>query len=64
MFGLEYETPPDWVERVERDLPALLSDHAHCELRAAASAQAMIVRNPHRTEFAASAGRHPPRLRL
>jgi tRNA-(ms[2]io[6]A)-hydroxylase len=53
MFGLEYETPATWVERVERDIPALLSDHAHCELRAAASAQAMIVRNPHRTEFVA-----------
>jgi tRNA-(ms[2]io[6]A)-hydroxylase len=53
VFGLEYETPPAWVERVERDLPALLSDHAHCELRAAASAQAMIVRNPQRTGFVA-----------
>jgi tRNA-(ms[2]io[6]A)-hydroxylase len=53
MFGLEYETPPEWAERVQRDLPALLSDHAHCELRAAASAQAMIVRNPQRTEFVA-----------
>jgi len=51
VFGLEYETPPEWVERVERDLLALLSDHAHCELRAAASAQAMIVRNPERTAF-------------
>jgi len=53
VFGLEYQTPPTWVERVERDLPALLSDHAHCELRAAASAQAMIVRNPQRTAFVA-----------
>ena len=53
MFGLEYETPPEWVARVESDPLALLSDHAHCELRAAASAQAMIVRNPRRTGFVA-----------
>ena len=51
VFGLEYQTPAEWVARVERDPLALLSDHAHCELRAAASAQAMIVRNPHRTAF-------------
>ena len=53
MFGLEYQTPAEWVQRVERDLPALLSDHAHCELRAAASAQALIVRNPRRSGFVA-----------
>ena len=53
VFGLEYETPPEWVARVEREPLALLSDHAHCELRAAASAQALIVRNPRRTAFVA-----------
>ena len=51
MFGLQYQTPPAWVAGVEVAPLALLSDHAHCELRAAASAQAMIVRNPHRTRF-------------
>ena len=51
VFGLEYETPPAWVAGVEADPLALLSDHAHCELRAAASAQALIVRNPQRTRF-------------
>lgn len=35
-----------WAERVlERPLE-LLSDHAHCELRAASSAQGLITRNP------------------
>ena len=53
IFGLGYETPPEWVAAVERDPLALLSDHAHCELRAAASAQAMIVRNPGRSGFVA-----------
>ncbi|MEY2783871.1 MAG: hypothetical protein RL277_74 [Planctomycetota bacterium] len=45
-FRLDYATPPEWVTQVERDLPCLLSDHAHCELKAAASAQTLIVRNP------------------
>jgi tRNA 2-(methylsulfanyl)-N6-isopentenyladenosine37 hydroxylase len=47
-FRLDYNTPPEWVERVERDPLRLLSDHAHCELKAAASAQTLIVRNPRR----------------
>lgn len=51
VFGLEFATPPAWVGRVEREPLALLSDHAHCELRAAASAQALIVRNPGRSSF-------------
>ncbi len=42
---LGWRTPPEWVARVERDSLALLSDHAHCELKAAASAQALIARN-------------------
>ena len=53
IFGLEYQTPAEWVGRVEREPLALLSNHAHCELRAAASAQALIVRNPQRTGFVA-----------
>lgn len=45
MRSLEWATPPEWVERVQRDLPALLSDHAHCELKAAATAQALVAKN-------------------
>lgn len=52
MQSLAQRTSPEWVRLVEREPLALLSDHAHCELRAAASAQAMIVNNPGRTEFA------------
>ncbi|MFT5051706.1 MAG: tRNA-(ms[2]io[6]A)-hydroxylase [Chlamydiales bacterium] len=44
-------TPPEWVERVAVDPIALLSDHAHCELKAAASAQALIAKNPGRTNM-------------
>lgn len=50
-FKLDHATPAEWVERVERDTLALLSDHAHCELKAAASAQALISKNPARAEL-------------
>jgi tRNA-(ms[2]io[6]A)-hydroxylase len=37
-------TSPGWVEVAAADLDALLIDHAHCELKAAANAKAMAVR--------------------
>lgn len=45
-LGLVATTPATWVEQVERDPLALLSDHAHCELKAAASGQALVGKNP------------------
>lgn len=51
MFRLSFATPIEWVLRVETDPLALLSDHAHCELKAAASAQALITKNPARTSL-------------
>ena len=46
MFGLLYDTPIEWVARVEAlGLDLLLSDHAHCELKAAATMQALIAKN-------------------
>lgn len=53
MLRLSYATPVEWVARVEADALALLSDHAHCELKAAASAQALIAKNPSRTALVA-----------
>ena len=50
-FRLDYETPASWVARVEEDTLALLSDHAHCELKAAASAQAMVAKNGHHPDL-------------
>lgn len=50
MFGLAWRTPPQWVAAVERAPLAFLSDHAHCELRAAAAAQSLLLRNPVRRE--------------
>ncbi len=51
MRSLEWDTPPEWVERVERDLPALLSDHAHCELKAAATVQSLVAKNTEEREL-------------
>ncbi|MHC4261632.1 MAG: tRNA isopentenyl-2-thiomethyl-A-37 hydroxylase MiaE [Planctomycetota bacterium] len=42
MLTLRSQTPIEWAERVGREPFSLLSDHAHCELRAANSAQALI----------------------
>ena len=35
-------TPAAWAPSAVADLPALLSDHAHCELKAAASAMTLL----------------------
>lgn len=45
---LHAPTPPGsaWLAACLRDVPALLSDHAHCERKAAASALSMISRVP------------------
>lgn len=44
MLGLMTPTDPSWVEAADRDLDALLSDHAHCELKAAQSALSLLGR--------------------
>jgi tRNA-(ms[2]io[6]A)-hydroxylase len=51
LIALAWRTPAAWVESACSDAGALLSDHAHCELRAAASAQGLIERNPGRTRM-------------
>jgi len=45
-FPLDHATPPEWVRLVECEPLSLLADHAHCELKAAASAHALIAKNP------------------
>lgn len=42
MLGLLHPTDPIWVEQVEGDLDGLLSDHAHCEMKAAQSALSIV----------------------
>lgn len=51
-FPLDAETPLSWVTVAEADPLALLEDHAHCELKAAASAHALIAKNPGHGELA------------
>ena len=44
MLGLLVPTDPTWVDAVEGDLPGLLVDHAHCELKAAHTALSLVGR--------------------
>jgi tRNA-(ms[2]io[6]A)-hydroxylase len=44
MLGLLTPTDPSWVQAAEADLPGMLSDHAHCELKAAVSALSLVSR--------------------
>jgi len=44
MLGLLERTDPSWVDAAQGDLPGLLSDHAHCELKAAQSALGLLAR--------------------
>ena len=42
MLHLQCDTPPRWLEQVDRDLPSILIDHAHCEKKAAGTALNLI----------------------
>jgi tRNA-(ms[2]io[6]A)-hydroxylase len=44
MLSLIQPTDPRWVNAALADLPALLSDHAHCEIKAAQSALSLLAR--------------------
>ncbi|MFN8350602.1 MAG: tRNA-(ms[2]io[6]A)-hydroxylase [Flavobacteriales bacterium] len=46
MLGLKLPTDPRWVELVDKDISAILSDHAWCEQKAASNAISLIVRYP------------------
>ncbi len=41
---LAVPTPAGWAEAAVRDLDALLSDHAHCELKAASMALSLVAK--------------------
>ena len=41
-------THPAWIAASMTDLPALLSDHLHCERKAAENALSLVRRYPHR----------------
>jgi tRNA-(ms[2]io[6]A)-hydroxylase len=44
MLSLLMPTDARWVEVAAADLPTLLSDHAHCEIKAAQSALSLVAR--------------------
>ncbi|HLK89592.1 MAG TPA: tRNA isopentenyl-2-thiomethyl-A-37 hydroxylase MiaE [Polyangia bacterium] len=50
-------THPRWFAAGARDLQALLSDHLHCERKAAENALALVRRYPHRGESVTQLGR-------
>jgi tRNA-(ms[2]io[6]A)-hydroxylase len=45
---LTSSTHPGWFDAATRDLHALLSDHLHCERKAAENALSLVRRYPHR----------------
>ena len=46
MLCLIHLTDPRWAEVALADLPALLADHAHCEMKAASNALSLAARWP------------------
>jgi tRNA-(ms[2]io[6]A)-hydroxylase len=56
-------THPRWFATSAADLPALLSDHLHCERKAAENALSLVRRYPHRSAWTqpGSARRSPSR---
>lgn len=51
MFCLVEKTDPAWAIVASRDLPALLVDHAHCEMKAASNAISLATRHPENLEL-------------
>jgi tRNA-(ms[2]io[6]A)-hydroxylase len=56
-FGLLSSTHPRWFAASSADLPALLSDHLHCERKAAENALSLVRRYPHRGASVEKLGR-------
>jgi tRNA-(ms[2]io[6]A)-hydroxylase len=54
---LRSSTAPGWFEKSTADLLALLSDHLHCERKAAENALMLVRRYPHRGTSVASLSR-------
>ncbi len=46
MLGLLRPTSAEWIKVVLADFNAVLLDHFHCELKAAANAMALVTRYP------------------
>tara|TARA_R110001583_G_scaffold100043_2_gene245670 strand:+ start:22242 stop:22823 length:582 start_codon:yes stop_codon:yes gene_type:complete len=46
MLGLKLPTDPRWVNIAEKNIAEILIDHAHCELKAASTANSLIMSFP------------------
>jgi tRNA-(ms[2]io[6]A)-hydroxylase len=46
MLGLKLPTDPRWVNIAEKNISEILIDHAHCELKAASTANSLIMSFP------------------
>jgi tRNA-(ms[2]io[6]A)-hydroxylase len=51
MLGLKLPTDPRWVNIVEKNIEAILTDHAYCEQKAASTAISIIIGFPERSEL-------------
>ncbi|MFT4831062.1 MAG: tRNA-(ms[2]io[6]A)-hydroxylase [Psychroserpens sp.] len=51
MLGLKLPTDPRWVNIVEKNIDEILTDHAYCEQKAAATAISLIVSFPEYTDL-------------
>lgn len=51
MLGLKLPTDPRWVDIAEKNIEEILIDHAHCELKAAATASSLIMSFPEYTDL-------------
>lgn len=51
MLGLQCESNSDWISRIKDSAGLLLSDHAHCEKKAALMAISLLNRYPDKTEL-------------
>jgi tRNA 2-(methylsulfanyl)-N6-isopentenyladenosine37 hydroxylase len=54
---LSSSTHPRWFDAASADLQALLSDHLHCERKAAENALSLVRRYPHRGDSVIALGR-------
>lgn len=51
MLGLKLPTDPRWVNIAEKNIEEILIDHAHCELKAASTANSLIMSFPEYDEL-------------
>lgn len=51
MLNLQTESRQRWLDQVDRDLPEILIDHAHCEKKAAACAMNLILAYVDKTDL-------------